>query len=113
MANKVMNKLMGFFGLEDEYDDIEEMENEEISVDEEMDVNPPMAAPSKKQSKVVNIHTASSPKIIITKPTAFEEAADICDELRERKIVVVNTTDLEPKVAQRLLDFMGWEQAMF
>ncbi|OPJ63231.1 cell division protein SepF [Clostridium oryzae] len=107
MANKVMNKLMGFFGLEDEYDDIEEIENEEEVPEVEQTVNPPITSSNKKQSKVVNIHTASSPKIIITKPTAFEEAANICDELRDRRIVVVNTTELEPKVAQRLLDFMG------
>jgi cell division inhibitor SepF len=44
---------------------------------------------------------------MIIKPTVFEEVTDICDDLKNRKIVVVNTTSMDPKVAQRLLDFMG------
>ncbi|NLZ47336.1 MAG: cell division protein SepF [Clostridiales bacterium] len=106
MAGKVFNKMMGLLGLEDEYEDIEELEEEMELEEEKAEVNPPMTA-SKKQNKVVNIHTATSAKVVISKPTIFEDATDICDDLKNRKIVVVNTTGLEPKTAQRLLDFMG------
>lgn len=106
MAGKVLNKMMGFLGLEDEYEDAEEMQ-EEQTTEEKVEVDPPFAGSSKKNNKVVNIHTAVSTKVMIIKPTAFEEATDICDDLKNRKIVVVNTTGMEPKVAQRLLDFMG------
>lgn len=106
MAGKVLNKMMGFLGLEDEYDDVEEVDNEAVASEEQSEVNPPMAS-SRKGNKVVNIHTASAAKVVISKPTVFEDATDICDDLRNRKIVVVNTTGLESKTAQRLLDFMG------
>ncbi len=106
MAGKGLNKLMGFLGLEDEYDDMDELENEEEVIEDEAQVNPPVAS-GKKQNKVVNIHTAASAKVVIIKPTIFEDATDICDDLKNRKIIVVNTTGLDPKIAQRLLDFMG------
>ncbi|HCW05615.1 MAG TPA: cell division protein SepF [Clostridium sp.] len=106
MAGKVFNKMMGLLGLEDDYDDIEEVEDEMDLEEEKAEINPPMAT-SKRQNKVVNIHTATSAKVIISKPTVFEDATDICDDLKNRKIVVVNTTGLESKTAQRLLDFMG------
>lgn len=107
MAAKVLNKVWGFLGLEDEYDEeLDDMEME--SQDNSEDYEPIIpSSNSKKQSKVVNIHTAVSAKVTITKPSAYEEATDICDDLKNRKIVVVNTTSLDPKVAQRLLDFMG------
>lgn len=73
----------------------------------EVETNRIVTPTGKKQGKVVNIHTASSAKVVIIKPTVFEEASDICDDLKNRKIVVVNTTSLEARVAQRLLDFMG------
>ena len=43
----------------------------------------------------------------IIKPSTFDEAPQICDSLKENKIVVVNTTGLEPRTAQRLLDFIA------
>jgi cell division inhibitor SepF len=69
----------------------------------------PIFNSNKKQnsSKVVNIHTASSAKVVIIKPTDYDEAVNIADSLKNRKIVVVNTTVLDSKVAQRLLDFIS------
>ena len=108
MAGKVMNKMMGFLGLEDDLEELEEAEERE----EKKAVNgiaevEPIISSTKRQNKVVSIHTTISAKVKIVKPTTYEEAADICDELKNRKIVVINTTGLEQRTAQRLLDFMG------
>jgi cell division inhibitor SepF len=101
--SKVINKVMGFLGMsEEDGDEIQEMENDE----ENMEIESLMSA-NKKQSKVVNIHTTSSVKVVIIKPEDFDEATTICDSLKSRKIVVVNTTALEPRTGQRLLDFIG------
>ncbi len=109
MAGKVINKVMGFLGLEDELEeDIEETEEKKYdkAVNDTNQVEPIISS-SKRQNKVVSIHTTIAAKVKIVKPTTYEEAADICDELKNRKIVVINTTGLEPRIAQRLLDFMG------
>ncbi|AZV56005.1 cell division protein SepF [Clostridium sp. AWRP] len=110
MAGKMINKMMGFLGLEDDLEeDIEEEEtkrgeNEKI-VNDFTEVDP--IVNNKRQNKVVSIHTTIAAKVRIVKPTTYEEAADICDELKNRKIIVINTTGLEIRIAQRLLDFMG------
>ncbi|WP_368487862.1 cell division protein SepF [Clostridium sp. BJN0013] len=106
MAGKMINKMMGFLGLEDDLEeDTEEVEEGKNAKDDFTDVETIMN--SKRQNKVVSIHTTISAKVRIVKPTTYEEAADICDELKNRKIIVINTTGLETRIAQRLLDFMG------
>ncbi|ERI91295.1 hypothetical protein HMPREF1982_03254 [Clostridiales bacterium oral taxon 876 str. F0540] len=108
MSGKMMNKVMGFLGLEEDVDFDENEEREEVAADvEENEVESIFTTNRKQSNKVVNIHTAASAKVVIIKPNDYDEAANICDNLKNRKIVVVNTTSLESKVAQRLLDFIG------
>jgi cell division inhibitor SepF len=108
MAN-VLNKVMGIFGLDDgNIDDYEEESNvneKSFERDYEEEIDEPII--NKRNSKVVNIHTNATMRVILSRPKDYDEATSICDELKNRKIVVVNVSDLEPKVAQRLLDFMG------
>lgn len=108
MCAKMINKMMGFLGLEEDLDieENQEQEDEKEIIDDEVEK---MFINNKKQNtnKVVNIHTAASAKVVIIKPNDYDEAANICDNLKNRKIIVVNTTSLEPKIAQRLLDFIG------
>ncbi len=104
MGAKVLNKVMGFLGLEEETSEFEEIEY----LEEENELEQPIYSSQKKQQgKVVNIHTAVAAKVMIIKPRDYEEATYICDNLKNRKIIVVNSSEMEPKVAQRMLDFMG------
>lgn len=108
MAGNVINKMMGLLGLDDDDAEMEEIEVEEKEDNEEEPEKVESIFTSKKQqNKVVNIHTASTAKIVIIKPRDYDEAANICDDLKNRRIIVVNTSGLEPKIAQRLLDFVG------
>lgn len=108
--SSMFNKIKGFFvgddyDYDDEYDEIED----EI-VDSEMeddDTIEPVISNSKKNNKVVNIHTSASAKVVISKPLAYDDATEISDALKNRKIVVINTSSLENRVAQRLLDFIS------
>lgn len=112
MAN-VLNKMKGFLGLDDEYDDDfeneEELEDRKAKEEEEEDLEPLVT--SSRRAKVVNINNITSKsnltKISIIKPVEFDEATNICDNLKDRQIVVVNTTLLDTKTAQRLLDFIS------
>ncbi len=103
MAGKFLTKIMDLAGLENDYDEIEESEEKEKEQPQIIE----SVATAKKQNKVLNIHNNVSAKIVIFKPTSYEEAVNISDNLKNRKIVVVNTTEMDPKLAQRLLDFMG------
>lgn len=107
MAAKMINKMKEFLGL-DEYDEMEDYEEAyEEEVEEQDDFEPVIPSSKRGQSKVVNIHTATSAKVSIIRPLDFAEATEVCDDLKNRKIVVINTTSLDIKVAQRLLDFVS------
>lgn len=104
MSN-VFNKLGKIIGFDYEDED-EDFEDDELQEEQEEDnvVETPF---TRKNNKVVNIHTAISAKVMITKPSAFDDATEISDAVKNRKIVVVNTTSLDLKIAQRLLDFIS------
>lgn len=104
---KMLNKVMGILGLDDgNAEDYDEEVKENLSEEDYDDeIDEPIV--NKRNNKVVNIHTNSTMRVIISRPKDYDEATSICDELKNRKLVVVNVSDLEPKTAQRLLDFMG------
>jgi len=105
MAGKVLNKMMGFLGLDDDFED-DDLEEQEIQEVRNMEAEQKVSN-FRKKPNVVSIHTTISAKVKIVKPTDYEEAADICDDVKNRNIVVVNTTALEQRTAQRLIDFLG------
>lgn len=102
-------KVWGFFGLKDEYEDAFEEETKQKNNDETFSMEKPknqIETPN-INGKVVNLHSgANVAKMTIIKPVAYEEVLGICDDLKNRKIVIVNATILEPKVAQRTVDFL-------
>lgn len=121
MAGKIMNKVMDMFCLNDSDDekdyeedmDYEDIQNEinEIKNSQSSKINSKL---SKKDNRVVRLpikqdknEENKTQKVVIVKPFDFDETAGICDNLKENKIVVVNTNGLESKIAQRLLDFVG------
>ncbi|MDD3225529.1 MAG: cell division protein SepF [Clostridium sp.] len=103
---KVLNKVMGILGLDD--GSMEDYEEENLEKDEEFEdeIQEPIAK-KKSSSKVVNIHANSKMRVVILQPKDFDEATSICSEFREGKVVVVNISNLEQKIARRLLDFMS------
>ncbi len=105
MAGKVINKMMGFLGLDDDFED-DDFEEQDIAEERNAEAEQKVSN-FRKKPNVVSIHTTISAKVKIVKPTDYEEAADICDDVKNRNIVVVNTTALEQRTAQRLLDFLG------
>lgn len=110
MSNNVFSKvksLLGFDEYDEGYDDYEVDEYESETGEEEDSIEPVITSKKNVNNKVVNIHTSSSIKVTITKPVDYEEATEICEALKNRRIVLVNTTALELKIAQRLLDFIS------
>ena len=105
----MFERIKGFLGfndaMDDEIEDIEEAVVEEKEQHHHHHVQTANALaqqqsqPVKKQPKVVNIHSTSQAKLTITKPLKYDDATEICTAL--------NTTALELKVAQRLIDFIS------
>lgn len=105
MSN-VFGKFKEIMGMGDDYeDDFEALEDLDAENDFEDDIEPIVS--KKKGNNVVNIHSAATAKVVVIKPTSYDEAREISDALKSRKIVLVNATGLETKLAQRLIDFIS------
>ncbi|MCX7746660.1 MAG: cell division protein SepF [Clostridia bacterium] len=103
---KLFNKVLNFVGWEAEEEEMMEASKED-SRDEIQ--QPQLIQPSVKkiQNKVVNIHSTSQFKVVITQPGNFEDAQEICDHLKNKKPIVMNLETLEKEDAQRIVDFIS------
>lgn len=105
-----MNKIEKIMGLKDpefdeEFDDELEEEQEDEKEEGRIAVEP-FVNNNKKPNKIVSINTASSSKVVISRPKSYEESQVIVDNLKSRKIIIVNLSNVENKEGQRILDFL-------
>lgn len=103
---KVLSKFKEIIGLSEEEDFEDYEENEVVEEEYEQEELEPVIQ-KQKGNKVVNIHSSATAKVMITKPQDYENARDISEALKNRKIVLVNASALETKIAQRLVDFIS------
>jgi cell division inhibitor SepF len=99
----VMNKIMGFFGLEgEEY--VEEIVEEE----REEEIYPKRN--SGRMNNVVSLHAARERegiRLMLFEPRSYSDAQDIADNLRHRRPVVINLQRVEKEQAKRIVDFLS------
>ncbi|MBC8590439.1 cell division protein SepF [Wansuia hejianensis] len=100
----LMNKFKYFIGIDD-YDE-EENESEEQYQDESFDM--PIATKTRNiNNKVVNIHTNTNMKIIVHEPLSYEEAPSIVNDLKSRKVIIINFEQLDSNLKRQIFDFMN------
>lgn len=105
----IVNSLKKFMGLDDEDDYYDE---EDYSYDKEDETVIPLELSKARRttattpSAVRNYSTQNNKTIKIVKPKTFVETKMIAEDLRAGIINLVNTTALEKKDAQRMLDFI-------
>lgn len=59
-----------------------------------------------RRAKVVNLHPDSQLKVVLMKPTRFDEDANIiAGHLAEKRTVILNMESTDPETLRRLLDF--------
>ena len=96
MSGAIMNKIWGAFGMDANEEEEEETEdNKKIF--------------GRKNNKVVNMPQAQGQaiKMVISQPTTFDQAEDICDLLKEKQSVIVNLEYVNKDVARRIVDFIS------
>ena len=108
MSGAIMNKIWGAFGMdadeneEEEYEEVEENENEEENSNKENRI-----WGRKNNSKVVSMPQAQQVRMVISQPTTFDQAEDICDLLKEKQSVIVNLEYVNKDVARRIIDVVS------
>ncbi len=66
------------------------------------------AAPSsRRDDRVVNIHTTTQLQVVLVKPERYENATEIADHLKEKRTVVLNLESTNKDAARRILDFLS------
>ena len=108
MAGAIMEKVWGLFGMEpaeDRDEEIEEVDTEEVENDEEEQEDKRLWG--RKNNKVVAMPQVQQVKMVISQPTTFEQAATICDLLKQKKSVIVNLEYVNKDVAGRIIDVVS------
>lgn len=107
MAGAIMEKVWGLLGIDPaEERDEEEVENYEIE-DENEDEEQEERKLWGRKNKVVSMPQVQQVKMVISQPTTFEQAANICDLLKEKKSVIVNLEYVNKDVARRIIDVVS------
>lgn len=107
MAN-VVNKLWNMINMNTAEDVADEDYEEGADYNEEDDqeVEEPRGLfGGRKSGRVVNMQ--QSVKMVITQPTTFEQAEEICDLLKEKKSVIINLEYVNKDVARRIIDVVS------
>ena len=105
MAGAIVNKFLEVFGLP-ENDENEEDYMDEEYIDEE-EIDEPRERNSFWGKKVVNMPQTQQVRMVISQPTNFEQAEEICSYLKNRKSVIVNLEYVNKDVARRIVDVMS------
>lgn len=96
-----MDKFKYFIGIDDYEDEDEELYDED-------DLEVPVATKTRKiNNNVVNIHTNTNMKIVVHEPLSYEEAPLIADDLKSRKVAVINFEQLDQGLKRQIFDFVN------
>ena len=101
IANKFINKVKYIIGL----DDMEEIENEQVENNKEIELD--LQKNMYKQNKILNIHTNNNIKLVVYEPSKYEEAPKMVEDLKNRKIVVINLEEMEIEPKKQIFDFLN------
>ncbi len=104
--NKILNRLG--HGYEDDlYEDDYEEAMYEDSVEQEPAAETRFSPFRRQPSKVVDLRpTGGHNQVVIMQPADIEAAQQACDHIRSGKTVICNIEKVDPKVAQRVIDFI-------
>ena len=115
---KIFNKMKDLmFG---EYEDDEEYYEEEYEAPEKeapsygtREKVPEYTAPRRLGTKsstnpqIYSVNTSEQMQVVIIKPECYEDAQEICDQIKTKRPVVVNLEKVEYPIAQRIMDFLS------
>lgn len=118
LIERLKDAILGEY-VDDEYDEYDEYDDYEERTPERrdyVDYAPRSASQTSSRrssnaassnSQVVSIHTNVQMQVVIIKPECYEDAQEICDQVKSKKPVVVNLEKVEYPIAQRIMDFLS------
>lgn len=126
LFNKMKEMMFGEYddGYDDAYDEYEKEYTElpapqkepaygnlrDVSANREREPEyaaSPRKATTKNTSNVSSITASVQMQVVIIKPECYEDAQEICDQIKTKRPVVVNLERVEYPIAQRIMDFLS------
>ena len=98
-VSRIMDKVLGFMGFEEE--EVEILDNEEIMVNDDD------AGKKKKSGNLFSLHSQKNIRVVVCEPRIFEDCQLIADNLKNRRPVVINLEEADKELAKRVVDFIS------
>lgn len=95
--SKIMDKVLGFMGFEEE--EVEILEDEEVEVAEDEEAR-------KKKGNLFSIHSQKNMRVVVCEPKVFEDCQGITDNLKNRRPVIINLEGVDKELSKRVVDFI-------
>ena len=109
MAGAIVNKFWEVFGVNQNQEDEDEEEyiDEEVTDEDQEETEERGFFSKRNKDKVVNMPQTHQVRMVISQPTTFEQAEEICTYLKNRKSVIVNLEYVNKDIARRIVDVMS------
>ncbi|MFZ5648423.1 MAG: cell division protein SepF [Bacillota bacterium] len=103
MSRKLMDRVLGIIGFEEEQLDQDENEKfRETRFREEEEI-----PASKRKGQVLNLHAQRQQKVVVSEPRVFEDVQGLAENLKSRRPVIINLEKADPDLAKRVVDFIS------
>lgn len=103
MSRKLMDRVLGIIGFEEDHpdqDDNEKSRESKFREDEEVPAG-------KKKGQVLNLHAQRQQKVVVSEPRVFEDVQGLAENLKSRRPVIINLEKTDPDLAKRVVDFIS------
>ncbi|MBN2897200.1 MAG: cell division protein SepF [Clostridia bacterium] len=115
MADKFIDKVKYFMGIETVADDDTYEEDQVVDVPEATKTQNTgtyyaggssyTKQTASASNNVVNIHKNNQMKVVLYQPKEFDDTKTIVDSLKSRKPVIINIEDIDTELARKIFDF--------
>lgn len=99
----VMDKVKDFIGITDLEED--EFEEEEVVADNNSSKSERMETYTRKNN-VIKVHSNTDMKVFICEPAKYEDCTKAVDEIKNRKVVVLNIEGMELEDQKQVFEFI-------
>ncbi len=101
----VMDRVKDFIGITDLED--EEYEEEGIVADNKFESSKPERMETyTRKNNVIKVHSNTDMKVFICEPNKYEDCTKAVDELKNRKVVVLNIEGMELEDQKQVFEFI-------
>lgn len=107
LINKFRDIMLGYDDEDYENEEVEEYAEDDEYEEEERVIPFRSSRTPKDKSKLVNINASVQMQVAIILPESYDDAQEICDNVKQNRAVVVNLENVEYEISQRIVDFLS------